>query len=50
MILVAKENLALNPPVVIDKVRVVEVHTPPLALGRKTTQEQHLRILWQEGA
>ena len=48
MILVAKEYLALNAPVVVDEIRVVEVHTPPLALGWKTAQEQHLRILRQE--
>ena len=48
MILIAKEYLALNAPVVVDEIRVVEVHTPPLALGWKTAQEQHLRILRQE--
>ena len=48
VVLVAKEYLSLNAPMVIDKVRVVKVHAPPLALGRETTQEQHLCILRQE--
>ena len=50
VVLVAKEYLALDAPVVVDKVRVIEVDAPPLALGRETTQEQHLRVLGQEGA
>ena len=48
MVLVAKEQLSLNSPVVVDEVGVIEVHAPPFALWRKTAQEQHLGVLWQE--
>jgi hypothetical protein len=34
--------------VVVDEVRIIKIHTPPLALGRETTKKQHLRILRQE--
>jgi hypothetical protein len=34
--------------VVIDEVRIVEVHTPPFALRRETAKKQHLGILRQE--
>ena len=36
MILVAKEYLALDAPVVVDEVRIVEVHAPTPTLWRKT--------------
>ena len=49
MILIAKEYLSLDAPMVVDEVGVVEVHAPPLALWWETTQEQHLRILRQKG-
>ena len=48
MVLVTKEYLSLNAPVVIDKVGIIKVHAPSLALGRKTTQKQHLGVLRQE--
>lgn len=49
MVLVAKENEALYAPVVIDKVGIVEIHTPALPLRRKTAQEKHSAVLWQKG-
>jgi hypothetical protein len=49
VVLVAKEYLSLNAPVVVDEVRVVEVHAPPLALWRKTAKEQYLGVTWQKG-
>ena len=45
MILIAKEYLALNAPVVVDEVRIIKIHAPPLALRRKAAQEQYFRIL-----
>jgi hypothetical protein len=48
VVLVTKEYLSLNTPVVVDEVRIIKIHTPPLALGRETTKKQHLRILRQE--
>ena len=35
VVLIAKEYLALDAPMVVDKVRVIKVHTPPLALRWK---------------
>jgi hypothetical protein len=35
MVLVAKEYLALDAPVVVDKVRIIKIHAPPFALRRK---------------
>ena len=49
VILVTKEYLSLQSPVVVDIIRIKKVHAPPLALGREATQEQHLRMLRQEG-
>jgi hypothetical protein len=46
---VAKEHLALYPPVVVDEVGVKEIHAPSLALWRKTAKKQHLGIAGQEG-
>ena len=48
MILVAKEYLTLNPPMIVDEVGIIKVHAPSLALWRKTAQKQHPRILRQE--
>ena len=36
MVLVAKEYLSLDTPVVVYKIRIVKVHAPPFSLGRKT--------------
>jgi hypothetical protein len=33
---------------VVDEIRVIEVHTPPFPLWRKTTEEKHFGILGQE--
>ena len=48
MVFITEEYLSLDPPVVIDKIRVEKIHTPSLALRREAAQEQHLRILRQE--
>ena len=48
VILVAKEDLSLDAPVVVYPIRVKEVHAPPLSLRRKTAQEEDFRILRQE--
>ena len=48
MVLVAKKNLSLQSPVVIDKIRVEKIYTPPLALWWKATEKQHLRIFRKE--
>jgi hypothetical protein len=48
MISIAEEYLPLDSPVVIDKIRIEKIHTPSLALRRKTAQEQHLSMLRQE--
>ena len=45
---VAKEYLALDAPMVVDEVGVVEIHAPTLTLGREATQEQYLGILRQK--
>ena len=49
MVLVAEKNKAFYAPVVIDKVGVVEIHTPALPLWRETAQEEHTAVLWQKG-
>ena len=49
MVLITKEYLSLNAPVVVDEVGVVEVHAPPLALWRKAAQKQHPGMLGQKG-
>lgn len=36
MVFVTKEYLSLDPPVVVDEIGIIEVHTPPLALRRET--------------
>jgi hypothetical protein len=36
MVLIPKEYLPLNAPMVIDEVGIVKVHAPPLTLRRKT--------------
>jgi hypothetical protein len=48
MILVAKEYLALDTPMVVDEVGIEKVHAPALALWREATQEQQPCILWQK--
>lgn len=49
MVLVAEENEALDAPVVVDEVGIVEVHAPALPLRRETAQEEHTAVLWQKG-
>ena len=49
VILVAKEYLALDAPVVVDEVRVIEIHAPTLTLRRETAEEEYAGILGQEG-
>ena len=49
MILVAKEYLALDAPVVVDEVRIVEVHAPTLTLWREAAEEENTGVLRQEG-
>jgi hypothetical protein len=34
--------------VVVDKIGIVEIHAPPLALWRKTAEEEHFGILGQK--
>ena len=46
---ISKEHIALNPPVIVDEVGVIEIHTPPFALRWETAQKQDLCILGQEG-
>ena len=36
VVAVTKEHSALDTPVVIDEIGVIEVHAPPFPLGRKT--------------
>jgi hypothetical protein len=48
MVAVVEEQLALNPPMVVDEVGVEEVHAPPLSGWRETAQEQDLGAFWQE--
>ena len=48
VVFIAKEQLSLDTPVVVDEVGVIEVHTPPLTLWRKAAEEQYTGIVWQE--
>ena len=50
MVFVTIEYLSLNAPVIIDEIRIVEIHTPSLTLWRKTAKKQYFSIFWQEGA
>jgi hypothetical protein len=45
---VAEKHRSLNSPVVIDEIRIVKIHAPPLSLRRETAQEQYLGGFWQE--
>jgi hypothetical protein len=36
MVLVAKEYLALDTPMVVDEIGIIKVHAPAFALRRKT--------------
>ena len=49
MVLVPEMDQAQDAPEIVQPVRVVERHAPPLGLGREAPQEQHLRPLRQEG-
>lgn len=52
IVLVAEENLSLDAPMVVDKVRIIEVHTPTLPLRRETAKKQHTAVLgqkWMQG-
>ena len=46
---VAKEDLPLDAPMVVDEIGVIEVHAPAFPLWRKTAEEKHFGILRQEG-
>lgn len=48
MIPVAKKHLPLNPPMVIDEIRVIEIHAPTFSLRWEAAQEQHFGVLGQE--
>lgn len=48
MIPVAKKHLPLNPPMVIDEIRVIKIHTPTFSLRWEAAQKQHFGILGQE--
>ena len=50
MVAVGKEHFALDAPMVVDEVGIVEIHAPPLALWRKAAEEQHPCVLGQERA
>ena len=49
MVLITKENEALYAPMVVDEVRIVEVHAPSLPLRREAAQEEHTAVLGQKG-
>ena len=49
MVLVPEMDQAQDPPEIVQPVRIVERHAPPLRLGRKAPQEQHFRPFRQEG-
>jgi hypothetical protein len=48
VILVSKEYLTLNAPVVVDEVGIIKIHAPSFALWWETAQKQNLCILGQE--
>ena len=48
MVLVAKPNLTLNAPMVVDEVGVEKVHAPTLLWRRETAEEQDSRVLWEK--
>ena len=49
VVLISIEDLSLDAPVIVDVIRIEEVHAPPFALWGKTAEEKHLGVLGQEG-
>lgn len=47
--LVAKEDLSLDAPMIVNVVGIIEIYTPTFALWREAAQEQHLGPFGQEG-
>lgn len=45
---VAKKDLSLNAPMVVDEIGVIEVHAPAFPLWWKTAEEEHFSVLGQE--
>ena len=48
MVAISEKHFALDAPMVVDEVGVIEIDAPAFALRRKAAQEQYLGILWQE--
>lgn len=44
MILVAEKHFAFDTPVVVDEIRVVEIHAPAAFRRWETAHKQHFRI------
>ena len=49
VVAIAKEHFALDAPVVVDEVGIIEVHAPSLTLWRKAAQKQHFGTHGQKG-
>lgn len=48
MISVSEEYLSFDAPMVIDKVRIVEIHAPTFALGREAAKKKDFGVFGQE--
>ena len=48
MVSVSEEYLSFDAPMVIDKVRIVEIHAPAFALRRETTKKKDFGVFGQE--
>ena len=44
MVLITEEDESFDAPMVVEEVRIKEIHAPTLALGRETTKEQDLGV------
>ena len=48
MVLVPEPYLPFDSPVIVDKVRVIEIHTPAFPLGRKASEEKNFGVFGKE--
>ncbi len=48
MVSVIEENGTYNPPMIVDEIRVIEIHTPAFFWRWKTPKKQHLGMLWKK--
>jgi hypothetical protein len=48
VITISEKHFSFDAPMIVDEVGIIEIDAPAFALGRETTQEQHLGIIWQE--